>query len=89
MYSILNKFSKSKNEKEMSKTLEDQESIKESAHNILDSSYKNKDINTCFMIDVESQENKVTSSSSHIQTKYDEVLMLLKKCMKRQIDLLV
>jgi len=73
----------------MSKTLEDQESIKESAHNILDSSYKNKDINTCFMIDVESQENKVTSSSSHIQTKYDEVLMLLKKCMKRQIDLLV
>jgi len=51
-----------------------QESIEELDHNNSESNNSSKDINTCFMIDVESQESKISTFNSNIQAKYDELL---------------
>ena len=51
-----------------------QESIEEHGHNNSESNNNSKYINTCFMIDVESQESKISTSNSNIQAKYDELL---------------
>jgi len=69
------KVSTCKNAKEMWEALEKaQGSIEELDHNNSESNNNSKDINTCFMIDVESQESKISTSNSNIQEKYDELL---------------
>jgi len=69
------KVSTCKNAKKMWKTLEKaQGSIEEHGHKNSESNNSSKYINTCLMIDVESQESKISTSNSNIQAKYDEVL---------------
>ena len=69
------KVSTCKNAKKMWKTLEKaQGSIEEHGHKNSESNNSSKYINTCLMIDVESQESKISTSNSNIQAKYDELL---------------
>ena len=64
-----------------------QESIEEPDHNNLESNNNSKDINTCFMIDVESQESKISTFNSNIQAKYDEFLGIFEELHKESNEL--
>ena len=84
------KVSTCENAKDMRESMEKaQEGIKEPDRNNSKSSNNNKDINTCFMIDVESQQSKISTSNSNIQAKYDELLDTFEELQKKQMNLIV